>query len=79
MMPASVNGCDVVGVEDGRVLNRFIEWPVLGDEGGAFIRWHGPHIQLGWPPKEWLPPLDTMSSWRLIASLTDCEVDLSQD
>jgi hypothetical protein len=78
-MPASVNGPNYVGVEDGRVLNRFVKWPILGDEGGAFILRHGPHIQLCWLPKEWLPPLDTMSSWRPIASLADCEVDLTQN
>jgi hypothetical protein len=53
--------------------------PVLGDEGGAFICQQGPRIQLCWLPKKRLPPLDTMSSWRPIASLADCEIDLTQD
>jgi len=77
-MLASFNGPDVVEVEDGQVLDRFVEWAILGGKGGTFISWQLPCIQLCWLQKELLPPLGTVRSRRLIAGLTNGEVDLTQ-
>jgi len=77
-MPASFNGPDVFGVKDGRVLEGFVKWAVLGSEGCMFLCRQLPSIQLCWPQEEWLPPLDTVHSWQPIAGLTDSEVDFVQ-
>ena len=77
-MLASFNGPDIFEVENGRVLDGFVERAVLGSEGGMFICRQLPCIQLCWPQEERLPPLDTICSWRPIAGLTNGEVDFTQ-
>jgi hypothetical protein len=72
-MLASFNGPDIFEVEDGRVLNGFVEWAILGGEGSVFIC-----RQLCWLQKEQLSPLDTVGWWRPIASLTNGKVDFTQ-
>ena len=77
-MPASFNGPNVFGVEDGRVLDGVVEWAILGGEGSTFLCRQLPCIQLCWPQKEQLPPLDTVHSWWPIGGLTNSEVDFIQ-
>jgi len=68
LMWASFNGPDVFGVEDGWVLNGFVEWAILSGEGSMFPCRQLPCIQLCWLQEEWLPPLDTVRLWQPIAS-----------
>ena len=77
-MPASFNGPIIFGVKDGRVLNRVVKQAILGGEGSAFLHRQLPCIQLCWPQKEWLPPLDTVHLWQPIAGLVNSEVDFVQ-
>jgi hypothetical protein len=77
-MLASFNGPNVFGVEDGRVLDRVVKWAVLGGEAGMFLCRQLPCIQLCWPQKERLPPLDTVRSWQPIAGLANSKVDFVQ-